>query len=100
MFNRYISAEVCKILLKRKIIYTQNLWNVKTKNVKNFVTVITRPKEISYPCSPKEEKKNILLTFKKAWIEIESLKSMKQKTMTHHPGLDKFNICVHWFSCT
>ena len=46
-------TEVCKTQLKRKGTSNQNLWHVKTKSWKNFITVITKTIEIFYLHSSK-----------------------------------------------
>ena len=43
--------------IKRKIIYTQNLQNVNTKSLKNFITISTRPTEIFCLHTSKGQKK-------------------------------------------
>ena len=48
----------------------KNLSNVKTKNLKNFITVIRRPTEISCPHSSKGQKKNVSLSFSMKTLKI------------------------------
>ena len=55
---------MCKTLLKRKTTATQNLWSVKTKLWKNFITTIKKTIEIFYLHSSKGLKKSISQTSK------------------------------------
>ena len=59
--QNYVLHKVWKIILKINIIYTQNLQSGKTKQLKNFITIIIRATGISYPQSSKGQNKSVLV---------------------------------------